>query len=159
MTQPIILGDWKIEHQIDPVTGLCNVKVISTKDAALSFTHPPQAIVRGITTRHDCHEQRWRQLNEKIVYRESDVIVASYPKCGTTWVEQLCLLLQNDGELSKLVGALNKNSFSPSSSARPTPPSKRSLFSTSSGASLCPCYLRPSSLPLVAAQPTTWGTP
>ena len=118
MTQPMTLGDWRIEQQIDPVTGLCTVKVTSIKDAALSFQHPPQAIVRGITTRHDCHEQRWRQLHERIVYRASDVLVASYPKCGTTWVEQLCLLLQNEADCSHLVGVAHKNAFSPTSSAR-----------------------------------------
>ena len=118
MSLPLTIGSWVIEHLIDPLTGLCIVKVTAINDAALSFQHPPQALVRGITTRHDCHEQRWRQLHEKITYRPTDVIVASYPKCGTTWIEHLCLLLQNAADCCQLVGAAHKNTFSPTSSAR-----------------------------------------
>ena len=113
MSLPVTVGNWTIEHLIDPLTGLCTVKVTATTDPTISFQHPPQAIVRGITTRHDSHEQRWRQLHEKISYRPSDVIVASYPKCGTTWVEHLCLLLQNAADCTQLVGAAHKNTFSP----------------------------------------------
>ena len=39
--------------------------------------------------------ERW--LLKSVRYRPSDAVVATYPKCGTTLVEQIVLLLRNGG--------------------------------------------------------------
>ena len=50
-----------------------------------------------------------RFLQENVVYRPSDVVIATYPKCGTTLTEQVVLLLLNGGDVSAL-DPLSKNS-------------------------------------------------
>lgn len=40
------------------------------------------------------------QLIQKISIRPTDVWIATYPKCGTTWMHQVALLLLNDGDPS-----------------------------------------------------------
>ncbi len=55
---------------------------------------------------------RWSILNSVIEYRAGDIIIASYPKCGTTWTEQCILLLLNDGYPDRLNPA-TKNVYVP----------------------------------------------
>lgn len=45
-----------------------------------------------------CDAPRWKMLNSELKYRKGDIIVGSYAKCGTTWLEQIVLLLLNDGK-------------------------------------------------------------
>ncbi|XP_030846020.1 sulfotransferase 1C2-like [Strongylocentrotus purpuratus] len=40
----------------------------------------------------------------KFECRPDDLFIVTFPKSGTTWVEQLCLLIQHDGDFSKLEG-------------------------------------------------------
>merc|ERR1712099_108187 len=49
--------------------------------------------------KYPLHEQ-WQRKN--VLYRPTDIVVATYPKCGTTFAEQIVLLLLNDGEVDKL---------------------------------------------------------
>eukprot|EP00930_Biecheleria_cincta_P004026 TRINITY_DN10492_c0_g1_i2.p1 TRINITY_DN10492_c0_g1~~TRINITY_DN10492_c0_g1_i2.p1 ORF type:complete len:367 (-),score=56.73 TRINITY_DN10492_c0_g1_i2:110-1210(-) len=42
------------------------------------------------------------KLQREFVLRNSDIIVASYPKCGTTWVQKLVLTLLLGGDASKV---------------------------------------------------------
>jgi sulfotransferase len=72
--------------------------------------------VKGITCPPVCNEERWLNLNENIRYKTGDVIVCSYPKSGTTWIEQVVLLLQHGGDAT-LLNPANKNVYSPSSSS------------------------------------------
>lgn len=113
---PHEIAGWKVcrvRQGSSSSSSLCTVTVTSTLDPSVTYNHPPQEVVKGITTRHDCGIERWTQLNERIRYRPDDVLVVSYPKSGTTWLEQLCLLLLAKGDLTQLVGAANKNTYSP----------------------------------------------
>jgi len=56
--------------------------------------------------------ERWAALNNIISYRSSDVIVATFPKCGTTFLEHIILLLLNKGN-SSLLNPANKNAYIP----------------------------------------------
>lgn len=44
-----------------------------------------------------CDATRWKMLDGAMQYRQGDIIIDSFPKCGTTWLEQIVLLLLNDG--------------------------------------------------------------
>jgi hypothetical protein len=68
--------------------------------------------VRGCAYPVMCNEARWEQLNSNIQYRSSDILVVTYPKCGTTWIEQVVLLLLHRGYASRLDTA-GKNSYHP----------------------------------------------
>ena len=52
------------------------------------------------------HEAR---LQEAVRYRPSDIVIATFPKCGTTFVEQIVLLLLGGG-VAEALDPLNKNS-------------------------------------------------
>ena len=54
-------------------------------------------MVNGKSYEFFCDKSRWEMLDGVMRYRESDVIIGSFPKCGTTWLEQIVLLLLNDG--------------------------------------------------------------
>ena len=50
-------------------------------------------MVEGFPWPHRCDAEKYRRLHATARFRASDVAVASYPKTGTTWVEQIVLLL------------------------------------------------------------------
>eukprot|EP00756_Hemistasia_phaeocysticola_P012088 Hpha_TRINITY_DN15172_c0_g1::TRINITY_DN15172_c0_g1_i1::g.127948::m.127948/K01025/SULT1; sulfotransferase len=41
-------------------------------------------------------------LMENFRLRSDDIMIATYPKCGTTWVQQIVLLLLADGDIAKV---------------------------------------------------------
>lgn len=62
-------------------------------------------------------EDRWNMLNDVIKFKSTDTLVVTYPKCGTTWLEQSVLLLLNEGDVDRM-NAATKNSYSISQSGR-----------------------------------------
>jgi hypothetical protein len=74
-------------------------------ESTVSFVH-------GVPMPHFCGQRRWDELRAKLkgTLRPDDVVVSTYPKCGTTWTEQVVLLLLNGGNPSVLNPA-DKNSF------------------------------------------------
>lgn len=72
-------------------------------------------LVNGFVHPRFCEQQRWSSLDKITEYRPSDIIIASYPKCGTTWTEQCVLLLLNGGNRD-VVNPASKNTFKASDS-------------------------------------------
>jgi hypothetical protein len=67
-----------------------SVHTASASDKPLTYKI---SSVRGCAFPVPCNETRWEYLNNRMHYRPSDILVVTYPKCGTTWVEQVVLLL------------------------------------------------------------------
>jgi hydroxyjasmonate sulfotransferase len=63
---------------------------------------------------NSCNQERWNDLDSKIKYKKSDIIICTYPKCGTTWTEQCVLLLLNGGN-ETLLDPSHKNIYQPGS--------------------------------------------
>jgi hypothetical protein len=42
------------------------------------------------------------QAQAEFQLRDSDIVVATYPKCGTTWLQQILLLLAADGDVKRI---------------------------------------------------------
>jgi len=71
-------------------------------------------VLNGVPMMGVLTPERFKYLNENIAYRAGDIIVVSYPKCGTTWTEQCVLLLLNQGN-NDLMDPSNKNTYIPGS--------------------------------------------
>ncbi len=91
-----------------------HVVVKNRNDAAAKSFSLPITMVKGIAYQGSCPIERWEMLNRTVKYRPTDIIVATYKKCGTTWIEQVILLLLNDGRTDKL-NAASKNTYVPGS--------------------------------------------
>lgn len=57
-----------------------------------------------------CGQSRFDRVDAGVKYRSSDFLIATYPKCGTTWSEQCVLLLTNNADPSQL-NPVHKNSY------------------------------------------------
>jgi hypothetical protein len=74
------------------------------------------SMVRGITCPPWLSASAVDEINSKIQYRSSDVIVLTYPKCGTTWAEQVVLLLLHSRSCGEGMAHLDptfKNTYRP----------------------------------------------
>lgn len=73
----------------------------------LGVKYGPVAFVRGVPwigAGGEETEALVLEHQDKIQLRSTDVWIATYPKCGTTWTHQIALLLLNDGESSSWGG-------------------------------------------------------
>lgn len=107
------LLQWEISHHLlsddDNQTSEVIVTNKHNSNEHYSFFVP---FVKNIPYLRFCNESRWLFLNENIKYREDDILIVSYPKCGTTWTEQCILLLLAKGDITKL-DPQHKNSYDP----------------------------------------------
>jgi hypothetical protein len=106
-----LICGWKVQVETTPEA---LPKVIVSKDLPVGEETPhfsfPSPVVNGRSYMSSCNQSRWNDLNKKVKYKDSDVLIVTYPKCGTTWTEQVVLLLLNNGDASKLNPA-TKNSY------------------------------------------------
>lgn len=113
MYQAPFSGEWRTELLPPAADGQLH-SVVATKVQAetaeeLKFVHHVDR-VNGVPHTRFCGQSRWEHLDKNIHYKPDDIVIASYPKCGTTWSEQCVLLLLNHGDASKLNPA-TKNTY------------------------------------------------
>jgi hypothetical protein len=107
-------SSWKVTADFDVtphVVSVVNEAAHPASTAEKPLTYKISS-VRGCAYPVTCNEERWEYLNSNIRYRSSDILVVTYPKCGTTWIEQVVLLLLNRERASHLDTA-GKNSYHP----------------------------------------------
>jgi hypothetical protein len=84
------------------------VKLTSKTDSQVSFSKT-MFLVNGAPAIGGAAD-RFALLNELVTYRDDDIVLATFPKCGTTWTEQVTLLLLNGGN-AELLDPSTKNSY------------------------------------------------
>jgi hypothetical protein len=110
-------SDWKTSVDLTVQPHIVSV-TRDTDDSNTSEVAAPPSLksplsqVQGVFYPPWCGPERWESLNSTITYRPSDVIIATYPKCGTTWIEQVTLLLLHP-ELDSSLFPLGKNTYHP----------------------------------------------
>ena len=97
---------------------VCDSSIVTEmKIRPVTYFHPIQSIVDGVIYPSMITPEKWKMLNSSVKYRASDILVVSYPKSGTTLIEQCILLILNGGNNSVLCPA-NKNVYSPTASEK-----------------------------------------
>lgn len=110
-----MISNWTIEFDTTSDNNSEPSKVVVTnKDDRNAQFSLSLRYVHGIASPQSCNEARWNYLDSKIQYHHSDLIISTYPKCGTTWTEQVVLLLLNGGN-PDLMDPSHKNVFYPGS--------------------------------------------
>ena len=78
-------------------------------DEEFSYTFA-RSLIDGVPHPPFITEDSVKHLKQNLKFREGDTFVCTYSKCGTTLMEQIVLLLQNEGDVSKL-NPLHKNTY------------------------------------------------
>jgi hypothetical protein len=67
------------------------------------------ATARGIPQPGFVREVVVDDLQKQFVLRDTDIVIATYPKCGTTWMQQILLTLQYEGDKTKVPRPLSQS--------------------------------------------------
>lgn len=70
------------------------------------------AMVEGVPWPHAVGRDKYQECHDNVRLRPRDVVVATYPKSGTTWVEQIVLLLLHGSSLAHKLSPQTRNAFS-----------------------------------------------
>jgi hypothetical protein len=102
--------NWTITREVreDDPDG-CHTIVTSTVDPTKQYEFRT-TLVKGVPGLNSCPPARFEALNKGIKYRSSDILIATYPKCGTTWSEQTVLLLTRNSD-PELLNPVHKNTY------------------------------------------------
>jgi hypothetical protein len=107
---------WRVEcTECADGSGLHLIKATNKADPSLNHQQKFR-VVRGVTNLTTLTEERFDYIDKHVKYRKGDIIITSYPKCGTTWTEQCVLLLLNDGNKDALDPS-HKTVYRPGSNA------------------------------------------
>lgn len=105
------MEQWEVSRDV-----LGEVTVYSRENPSIRYSFQ-SGIVQGIAYPPWMSDSRWSALNDRVKYRSSDILIVSYPKCGTTWSEQCVLALLANGK-SDFLDPRWKNSFHPVNNPR-----------------------------------------
>jgi|MDSY01.1.fsa_nt_gb hypothetical protein len=87
--------------------------VQSKSDARARWRAPDGSnFVNGVAHPPFIRQDNWAQLKQQYRARPGDIHVVTFPKCGTTFTEQIVLLLLNGGDASQL-NPKRQNSYDP----------------------------------------------
>lgn len=100
-----------ISPSLESLPNPSTITVTNKSDVHQNYSYKVN-FVKNIAYPICCNEERWNILNKNVKYRSTDVIICTYPKCGTTWAEQCTLLLLNKGDKS-LLNPSHKNVYRP----------------------------------------------
>lgn len=85
--------------------------LVSVSDGNETFEFK-NAIVQGVPWNQPLVEESYTVLRETVRLRDGDVVVATYPKCGTTWMEQMVLLLLHGSQVANKLRPERQNTYS-----------------------------------------------
>jgi hypothetical protein len=101
---------WLISRQPVPDNSdLYETTVRDASDPSKIFSFRT-SLVQGVPCLQSLNPERYERINAGIKYRPSDILVSTYPKCGTTWSEQ-CVLLLTHAANPELINPVHKNSY------------------------------------------------
>jgi hypothetical protein len=66
-------------------------------------------MVQGVVYPGFARESTIQDMQEKFELQEDDIVIATYPKCGTTWMQQIVLTLLFEGDKSKVVEPMHQS--------------------------------------------------
>eukprot|EP00178_Gracilaria_changii_P027319 TRINITY_DN8640_c0_g1_i1.p1 TRINITY_DN8640_c0_g1~~TRINITY_DN8640_c0_g1_i1.p1 ORF type:complete len:391 (+),score=58.76 TRINITY_DN8640_c0_g1_i1:547-1719(+) len=72
----------------------------------------PICWVHGEPSQHYIFSEMHDEQRRRITLRDSDVVVQTYPRSGTTWTEQLVLMILNRGD-ERVINPTEKNTYKP----------------------------------------------
>jgi hypothetical protein len=103
--------NWKVERieSKEKGPGWCDTVVTKIADPLVQYSFST-SLVYGCPSLNSLPPSRFDRIDRGIKYRSSDILIATFPKCGTTWSEQCVLLLNNGGNADQL-NPVNKNSY------------------------------------------------
>lgn len=85
---------------------------VSVSDGNETFEYL-DSLVHGVPWNQPLSQHAYEYFMERVRLRRGDIVVATYPKCGTTWVEQLVLLLLHGSDSASKMRPALQNTFSP----------------------------------------------
>ena len=106
---------WQVTHVPDEQRPECFFVEVrkGTESHRMPLAYWPEQPTASPGHAGTAEHETW--LQAKVKYRPDDVVITTYPKCGTTYTEQIVLLLLNGGA-SEALDPLSKNSANRDSS-------------------------------------------